>query len=204
MEYVEIRRKLKDVHSEIFKQKMNDFIYVKNGVKALGLKTKGNTIIFESKSEQEAFWDFLTYEAFDPRNSLFNNAKNNKTLSQEANIFLDKIKVYETALYIAGPKNGNEISITNIHSGDLYHLHDINLSNSNLEGYLIFIRLLKVDEYFMTSGSTYIFTENIPTILKREKILMKTTFKLNRSITRSRVMLKLNRIYGTKVIHEDV
>jgi len=204
MEYVEIRRKMIDINTKIFKQEMNDTEYLTKGARLLGLRTEDKNIFFEDESEQNAYWDFLTYENFTSMNSLFTNIKGSNVINSDERIFLENITVYDSGLYWLGSKSENEIDITNVSSGDVFKLYDINLSKINLKGSLIFLRLLNIEEYYMTSGFSFIFVENIPVVLKREKILMKTDYSVNKSITRFKIMMKLNRIYGNIVRHKDV
>jgi len=203
MEYLEIRQKMIMLNTKIFKQDMNDTNYITKAAKCLGLKSENNNIYFYSESEQESFWDFMTYEEILGNNSLFNNAISNSDFSKTDIQFLNKYNVFETALYIIKANKMNEIEICNIETNQILSLYDINLAKENLNNGILFTRIINIGSYFMTSGFSYLFLENIDTVINRAKILKTKEFCINHSVTRFRVMLKLNRMYGKNVKYKN-
>jgi hypothetical protein len=200
MDYKEERKRLIAMMTKIFQQDINTKEYITKSAKMLGLKTIGKEIYFDSKEEQESYWDFTTYERITNDKSLFENAIDNKLFEDKEKDYLKNIKVFKKALYNVGESDGITTDITNIEDGTKYKLYDIGLSKNNINGYLLFFRMLKYNEYNMTSGFSYLFSEDIkPVVLRRKEILLKNEYLKNIDITLFRVFLKLNRIYGTEI-----
>ena len=204
MDYKAHREYLKNIMTRIFKNNNNLHDYLLNSAISMGLKVKANQIFFSNNSDQEPFWDFTIYEKINGKKSLYDISLENDFLSADETDYLKKMIIFETALYRIVKSDGEIVHITNIENGNEYRLSDINLSKQKHDGNYIFFRLLKNEEYYMGSGFYFYFPQEvIETVIRRKKILIKSKYKINKSITLFRVMFMLYKMYGILAEYRD-
>lgn len=204
MNYKSHREYLKNIMTLVFKNKYNTHDYLIRSAISMGLKVTNNQIYYSDESDQESYWDFTIYEKINGNKSLLDYSLQNDYLPSEENNYLNRIQVFDTALFKIGKSNGENTKIVNIENGNEYLLSDISLSQQQIDENYIFLRLLKNQEYYMGSGFYFYFSKDIiDTVLRRKKILTKTEYKINKSITLYRVMFKLYKMYGTTIKYSD-
>lgn len=204
MDYKAHREYLKNIMTRVFTNDNNSHEYLLHSAISMGLKVKENQIFYSDNSDQEPYWDFTIYEKINGKKSLYDFSLENDFLTSDETDYLKKMIVFETALYRIGKTDGEIVYITNIENGNEYRLSDINLSKQKLDGNYIFFRLLKNEEYYMGSGFYFYFPQEvIETVIRRQKILIKNKYKINKSITSFRVMFMLYKMYGRLTEYRD-
>lgn len=205
--YKEYRKIQTNLHSKILDKCVSpDDIY--RTAELLGI-LKNNTIIIEADYENDAVYDFNVYEKIkDGKNSVSQYIElGEETIAQEDELLSVMVKT-DTSLYevVQCEKEKGLIILKDVLSDsyETFMVRDIGLSTIS-KNFLVFTRLIHLDEFSMTSGLGFLFRENHKQyLLKRSKKLMKKVNSGDPSIDRFLAFFQLNRSDGLPTLYQTI
>jgi hypothetical protein len=167
---------------------------------------QGNTLTLESEAEGAAFMDFMIHEyrvagktavdTYVDRTENLSEAER-ELLTAWSNAYTSLFKVTSTE------KSESTLALTDTlnHQPEI-RLMDISMSQTASPGMLIFLRLVGLKEFNMTSGNTFAFPEHSENFLrKRYKTLAKKVNASDESMQRFIAFFKLNRAEGEGIVY---
>lgn len=206
--YKEYRKEQVKLHSNILNEVAPpNFMYT--SAEMLGI-TQGKAIVIETEYEKEVLLDFTVYEKNkNGRNLVSEYIACQKELTELEAKLLAAMEHAETALYeaIAIEKENNVLYLKEVSNdkNELIKVIDIGMSSSFKEGTLVFTRLIKLDEFSMTTGLGFYFSKNHKQYLvSRSKKLMKKVNSEYASVKRFAAFFHLNRLDGLQSLFETV
>lgn len=206
--YKEYRKIQVGLHNKILEKCVSkkDF---KESTKRLGIY-KNNVMVLESVYEKDVIFDYNTYENI-------KNGKNSvsafielgeETTPQEAEL-LAAMQEATTSLYeVIECQKENGIILLKDLMGDsdvIFKVIDIGLSETLNENFLLFTRLVHLDDFSMTTGLCFIFSINHKQyLLKRSRRLMKKINSGDSSLDRFIAFFHLNRSDGEPMKFNEI
>ncbi|GIP33484.1 hypothetical protein [Paenibacillus sp. J2TS4] len=208
-QYKHYRQVQVGLHSKI----MEDLVHAtefQQAASILGILYKQNQIVIESYAEQDALYDFNIYETIrEEKSSLSGFAENYLADNHVENELLNAMLHSETSLYeiISIDNKEGMLILRDILRGlnKSVKLVDLSLINCIQQNVLIFTRLLHLEEYSITYGLGFVFSNNHKDyILSRSRKMLKKMKTGDPSTDRFIVFFHLNRSDGIPVSYEKV
>jgi len=168
--------------------------------KFLGIMKKG-VMKFEYEDEVNALMDFAINDYRDEvGKNMAQIYKEKIGLKNEIEkniikaLFKSKSSLYKV---IEISQENNFVILHNLLQNDVVKpLTDITLTKTTPIGMLIFCRLLELPEFYMTSGTAFLFNPGSENLLLREYSRLKSRRNDNNDRTKFKDFFKLNRKYG--------
>lgn len=169
--------------------------------KFLGIMKKGG-MAFEYEDEVNALMDFSINDYRDENGKNLAHIYKEK-IGWENEIeknLMEALLKSKSSLYkvIEISQDDNVVILHNLLQPDVVKpLTDITFTQTTPVDMLIFCRLLELPEFYVTSGTSFLFNPGSENLLLREYGRLKSRRKNNNDLTRFKDFFKLNRKYGT-------
>ncbi|SHK52977.1 hypothetical protein [Paramaledivibacter caminithermalis] len=205
--YKTYRKVLVKLHMKILDEFVSQSDFERGG-KILDI-VKNNKVVFQYYNEKDILFDFIIYEKIrDGHSALSEYEKRYGAKNSNEEEILAAMKLSETSLYevIGINKENSTILLRDIlNNSKKSKLLDIGLSKSINTNVLVFTRLIKFDEFNMTSGLGLAFSGNYRDFLiRKSKKIMKKTKSGDTSVDRFVAFFKLSRTDGIPILFESV
>ena len=206
--YKRYRQSQVQLHTKVLRSHVDEAEF-KESAKILGILNKDQVVI-DSAAEKDALYDFNIYASIRSGKS---------SLSKFIDAYLPEDNVEEELLNAMVHSDASLYEIVEIHKEDglLYindilsggstpvKLVDLSLSESLSRNVLIFTRLIKLEEFSLTSGLGFMFSANHKDyIMTRIRKMLKKMQTGNSMTDRFIVFFNLNRSDGVPVLFEKV
>ena len=192
--YREFRVVYMDLTSRIFKAPKGD---LKRAAKRLNLLHE-DTFVFDDDEEVNWLTDFVLYEKNGRTDRLIDRFKREgHQLSMMESQLLDSVILNKSSLYeiVEVIPEANTVVLLDLISKEEFEIMDIGLSsNSAFVGYLLFTRLIPIEETNMTSGILLVFTSDKKLMLYnaiRKRSIGRRKFKAKNRISRKTLFEKM-------------
>ena len=199
------RKTCKELNSKIIKTCLKSDVFIKSA-RLLGF-AHGDTLIFDNESEMDVLMDFALHEyRVNNKNTIeIYREKIGGQNKIEKEILDALISSYTSLFKITSIcENENTLVLYDIlNKKDNIRLIDIGLSTTTIPGLLLFIRLVGLKDFSMTSGISFVFPENLEVyLLKRYKRLSRKVKSESASIKRFISFFRLSKTDGIEVRYE--
>lgn len=206
-EYRQYRRISKEIHNKIIQTSLKRE-YCDKTAKFFGIWDKGR-IIIDQPTDADYVMDFTLYEKiYGNKSFIAEHVENWSGHCLYTEALIEAVTNAQTSLFEIEEINqkNNMLFLKDLlgHLNDV-RIIDINLSKSLPVGGIIFCRLLRLDNFDMTSGVIYSFKPGQKEFLLTEYDCMLKEKNL-RHVDRERFLLfrKLNQIHGIRIKYKEV
>ncbi|WP_248928632.1 hypothetical protein [Paenibacillus hamazuiensis] len=205
-QYKSYRKMQFELHKKILKEiaRIND---LKKSAEMLGV-LKNNDIVLEKEEERDSLLDFIVYETTVTGPSAFTlYAEKHPPANEEEAELYQAMKRSATALYEIEDIDVSAciLKLKGMDTNQVVNVIDLGMSQTLKKGMLLFSRIVRFDEYGMTSGLVYGFSENHRVyVMSRSRKLMKKVKSGNESVDRFVAFFHLNRSDGVPRLLEKV
>jgi len=205
--YRNYRKKQVGLHKAILEGFVSADDYLKAAA-LLGILNTNNKVVIESKSEEDALYDFSIYGNIRAGSSALSEyIEKYPPGNSEDEELLSAMKRSDVQLYeVANSKEDGFIILKDqFLKTESIRLIDIGMSENLNPNILLFTRLIHLNEFSMTSGLTFAFSkDHIEYLMQKARKMIKKIQSGNDSADRFIAFFNLNRIDGLPVLLEKV
>jgi hypothetical protein len=208
-EYLGLRKTIQALHDKIIGVLPKDKKVIMKAARQLGM-VGGDAIVLESEDDSSYLMNFLLYEnCVGGRPYIVDIYESEIELSSEQEEILENMMESFSSIFEIEEidRNSSSILLKDLLAKEksLYRLTDINLSKTASNDIILATRLIKVREFYFTSGASFVFSKNKLARLMSD--LSFARFKKRGKFLASDLYVFLyrkSRGYGIEVRTEDV
>ena len=176
---------------------------IKHSAKMLGITVQGDEFMFDSEEETSHLMDFVLFDyKVNGKNAVQVYRETHKEQSIADNEIIDSMLSSYTSLFEVVAISGYTLQLK-----DLFRimdkpikLIDVSFSGSAIPGMLLFIRLVPLNDYYMTSGVSFVFRNELKEYLvRRYSKISKKIKAADDDISRYFSFFKLSKECGEEV-----
>lgn len=206
--YISYRKRLVEIHMQILNEFVSGEDYLRSA-SILGILNKNNKVTIESTSENDALYDFNIYGNIrSGSNALSEYISKYPPSNKEDEELLIGMKTSDVGLYeIADHNQENGIIMLRdiMNNSEPIKLIDIGMSENLNPNIFLFTRLIRLDEFSMTSGLTFAFSiDHRNYLIKKSHKMIKKVTGFDESVARFITFFMLNRLSSLPVLLEKV
>ncbi|CAA6812210.1 MAG: Unknown protein, partial [uncultured Thiotrichaceae bacterium] len=193
--YKEIRQVGIELNTKIFET--IDKADIRIAARVLGL-VKGKKIVIDSESEMDRFTNFVIndYVSQDGKNLIEKYLeRNSDSLTEDEKTLLDALLIAKPSLYriVEVDKHNSSVKLTDIINKDIeLTIIDIGFSQSVILDFILYTRVLCIDDIYMTSGAVMLFDGiDEKYLIEKSKLYAKKSFASSDATKRAAAFFKL-------------
>ena len=157
-------------------------------------------MIFESENELSIMMDFaITESLFNGKSLVERELESAKDLDNDHRLILEAFRSSYTSLFevIVNNASASTVKLYDTLNNSEEEIVDVNFSRTVNPGLLLFCRIVRIQDFAMTSGAVFIFRGQLRDVLvRRYRSGLKSRFAINESVTRFILFHGLNREFG--------
>ena len=190
------------INSKLMKYVSKDMM--NNAVKLLGIRMQGNTILFDSEEETSYLMNFLLFDyKVNGKNTVQIHQESHGANTETENEVINSMRSSYSSLFEVTSTRGFTVRLRDLFvtSDKPIKLIDVAFSMTASPGTVLFVRLIPVDDCYMTSGVSFIFRKEIKQyLLRRYRKISKKIETSDQDMKRYISFFKLNKECGEEAL----